>query len=122
MYLCGAGGLLFPNISYDYKLSVFYVITILFYICYSPIYIRKTDPSYSLVNGRLEININRLGLLEYLFLILPLTVYPMTLFSYYYKLDLGFVISSNTSPLLIILLSICALIWIQIKDKEFSEI
>jgi Glycosyltransferase family 87 len=122
IYLSTFAGLLFPNISYDYKLSVYYVMTILFYISYNPIYINREILCSITHSNRFEIEINKLVLIEYIFLILPLVVYPMTLFSYVYKYDLGFFITSNTTPLLVTLVSIISLIWLQIRNDRTMSI
>jgi len=115
IYFCVIGGLLLPNISYDYKLSVFYMTTIFFYSCYKPIYCNKFILTKLQYIGAFKIAINQKALLERLCLLTPVALYPTTLFSYFYKNDFGFLITSNTTPLLVIFIALSILIWIQPK-------
>jgi len=113
IYLCTIGGLLFPNISYDYKLSIFYIVTIFFYVCYKQIYAGQALFRNIKLKGGLSFSFNRSVLLERICLLLPIVLYPMTLFSYFYKSDFGFLLTSNTTPLIIILIALVTLVWIQ---------
>ena len=113
IYLCTLGGLLFPNISYDYKLSIFYIVTIFFYTCYRPIYANQSLLRNINIKGGISISFKRSVLAERICLLLPIVLYPMTLFSYFYKSDFGFLLTSNTTPLIIILIALVTLVWIQ---------
>jgi hypothetical protein len=117
-YHCMVGGLLFPNISFDYKLNVFSLMTIIFYVCYDQRYRHSKIGTKYLNSGAIKFTINWHVLLERLFLLLPLVIFPITLFSYIYKANYGLLIASNTLPLIIVLFATSGLIFINITKSN----
>jgi len=111
-------GLLLPNISFDYKLNVFSLTTFLFYVCYEETYYTSNIINYSTDSLKLRFNINWYVLIERLLLLVPLLVFPITLFSYVYKLNYGILIASNTLPLVAVLLATSGLLFLNSKQRR----
>jgi len=103
------GGLLFPSISFDYKLSVLGIGLALLYSGYS-FDDRKQDDNEVVINVNrkfssvLKYNTHRVALYSILL------IYPVTLYSYVYKARFGLLVASNTPALLAIGASLMVLL------------
>ena len=110
VYLSAMCGMLFPNISYDYKLVVLYVVSILFYSCYEEKSFQHNILSKSVVDSKLTFSFSISLALRRVAYLVPLAVLPLTMFSYVYKADMGLLICSNTLVLVISAISVCYLV------------
>ena len=94
--LCSCGVILFPTVSFDYKVILLTICMPLFVAKYKFVSDEKLiclsqDKSYS-IKVSFDHLIERVGLL------LVLVPYPFTLYSYIYKADWGLLFASDTTP------------------------
>ena len=114
--LCNCGVILFPTVSFDYKVILLTICTTLFVSSYrfsvneKMIFLSKCN------SKRVKLNFDLL--LERVGLLLVLIPYPFTLYSYVYKADWGLILASDTTPT--ILMSLGFMILLRIKTKIIS--
>ena len=117
IYLCGLGSLVFPTTSYDYKLVIYYILTPVFLFCYSPIFSINTKEFNFYNKLNLLLSMNTMFYAEKLCISILVCTYPLTLFSYIYKIDYGIFLSMNTFPICCSIIVVLFLLFLKIVNN-----
>lgn len=111
LYQTLLGGLLFPSTSFDYKLSVLGIGTCLLFTCYDNIFISSESLFNITIKNGLKISCNYKSLIHLFSLGIIITSYSSLIYSYYYRVDFGFIWGSATTYIIASSLAVSYLIY-----------
>jgi len=117
LLLCSTGAILFPSVSFDYKICILTVFLAHFFNCYEIISLTSSATlCLRKYNNFNKISYNLKSITELSLLSFILILYPPTLYSYIYKYDLGYIGASDS--IYVLLISLCTMILIYIQPKK----
>jgi Glycosyltransferase family 87 len=113
--LCNCGVILFPTVSFDYKVILITICMPLFVATYEFVADQKFINLSK--NKSYHIKINFDYTVEIIGLLLVLVPYPFTLYSYVYKADWGLIYASDTTPTILMSLGFMILLFLYSRKK-----
>ena len=113
--LCNCGVILFPTVSFDYKVILLTICMPMFVATYKfvadQVFINLSK------NKSYYVKINFDYIIEIIGLLLVLVPYPFTLYSYVYKADWGLLYASDTTPTILMSLGFMILLFLYSYKK-----